>query len=383
MNIGIFTCNYRPLINGLSTSIDRFAHEFRLLGHRVYLFAPQYPGYHVKEDGVFRFPSLRVPTHHSYVLPIPFSPRIRRIIPHLGLDLIHAQHPFLLGPYSLRLARDLGIPLVFTHHTLYEKYAHYVPFFQGITERLAISWAVGFANRADLVIAPTKGVKRLLENQGVKSRLEVVPTGVYLSKGGDPLTVRHRFGISSDYLVCLYLGRLAREKDLVFLLRAFRRIAEGEEKAILLLVGEGDERRHLFRLARDLGIQTRVIFAGPCPQEEAHIYYEGADLFLFPSLSEAQGLVVLEAMACGTPVVARPSLAIEEFLEDGRGGLLTGDDLESFADKALLLLKDQGLRYCLSLQAREMASRFSAQACASKMLSLYEELVQKKRGIHG
>lgn len=383
MKIGIFTCNYRPLINGLSISIDRFAHEFQLLGHRVYIFAPQYPGYHVKEEGVFRFPSLRVPTHHSYVLPIPFSSRIRRIIPYLSLDLIHAQHPFLLGPYSLRLARDLGTPLVFTHHTLYEKYAHYVPFFRAVAERLAISWAVAFANQADLVIAPTKGVKRLLEDQGVKSRLEVVPTGVYLSNGRDPFPLRHRLGISFDSLVCLYLGRLAKEKDLVFLLRAFRRIADGEERAVLLLVGEGDERMHLSCLARDLGIQARVIFAGPCPQEETHIYYEGADLFLFPSLSEAQGLVVLESMACGTPVVARPSLAIEEFLEDGRGGLLTGDDLESFADKALLLLKDQGLRHSLSFQAREMASRFSARACSAKMLGFYEELVQKRKVWYG
>jgi len=280
----------------------------------------------------------------------------------------------------MQVARNLGIPLVFTHHTLYEKYAHYFPFFRKVTERLAISRAVAFANKADLVIAPTNGVKKLLESQGVRTRLEVVPTGVELpgEKVADPPSVRHRFGISAEARLCLYLGRLAKEKGLDFLLRSFQRIAECEAKAVLLLVGDGDERRPLSLFTRDLGLRGRVLFAGPCPPDETHSFYGAADLFLFPSLSEAQGLVVLEAMACGAPVVARRSLAVEDFVEDGRDGFLTEDDPEGFAEKALLLLGNEELRRSFSRHARKKASCFSIQACAERMLELYEGLIENK-----
>ena len=179
LTIGFFTCNASPLLNGLAISIQQFAFHLRRLGHRVVIFAPRYPGHSDAEPDVYRFPSLRVPTHHQYALPIPVAAAtIHRLIPLLGIQIVHAHHPFLVGPYAHRLARQLGVPFVFTYHTLYEHYAHYLPVISPLAARIGEARSYAFANLADLVIAPTSGVRRRLLDQGVAVTVEVIPTGV-------------------------------------------------------------------------------------------------------------------------------------------------------------------------------------------------------------
>lgn len=380
MNIGIFTCNFSPLVNGLSISISRYAEHFRRLGHQVSIFAPRYSGHREREPGVFRLPSLRVPTHRRYTLPLPISPRLNKVIQDLELDILHAQHPFLLGPWALNLARRLGLPLVFTYHTLYEHYAHYVPLLQPLAAKLALKKAVEFANQADLVIAPTWWVRGLLLNLGIHVPIEVVPTGVELpDEIEDPASLRAHLALEPEARVLLYLGRLAKEKNLVLLLHAFHLIAKAVPQALLLLVGEGDARKELETLAQELGLERSVRFVGVIPHARVWGFYRLAQAFLFPSITEAQGLVILEAMAVGVPVVAIKDTAAEDFIEDGQDGFLVEEAVEAFAEAALRLLGDEGLRSVMGQRAQRKAGRFTAKASAERMLELYQKLVTRGR----
>lgn len=380
MNIGIFTCNFSPLVNGLSISISRYAEHFRRLGHQVSIFAPRYSGHREREPGVFRLPSLRVPTHRRYTLPLPISPRLNKVIQDLELDILHAQHPFLLGPWALNLARRLGLPLVFTYHTLYEHYAHYVPLLQPLAAKLALKKAVEFANQADLVIAPTWWVRGLLLNLGIHVPIEVVPTGVELpDEIEDPASLRAHLALEPEARVLLYLGRLAKEKNLVLLLHAFHLIAKAVPQALLLLVGEGDARKELETLAQELGLERSVRFVGVIPHARVWGFYRLAQAFLFPSITEAQGLVILEAMAVGVPVVAIKDTAAEDFIEDGQDGFLVEEAVEAFAEAAIRLLGDEGLRSVMGQRAQRKAGRFTAKASAERMLELYQKLVTRGR----
>ncbi len=379
MNIGIFTCNYRPLINGLSASVEIFSHEFRKRGHRVFIFAPQYPGFIDSEEGVFRFPSLRAPTHHNYRIPLPFSPTINSFLPRLELDLIHAQHPFLLGSLARRAARRLDVPLVFTHHTLYERYIHYFPIASAAAQRLAIRLSTSFANQADLVIAPTQGLRKILQERGVRSRIEVIPTGVKAGDDDKGSSLASDLGILPSARILLSVGRLAKEKNLDALLEVFLRLAPDIPDLHLVLVGEGDERPRLQAWVMGHGLGDRVRFVGEQPRKSLAHYYQGAHLLLFTSLSEAQGLVLLESMVHGLPVLALRSFAAEELIEDGINGYLA-DGVEALARRTQDLLCDEERRRSFSAKAKEKTREFTASAMAERMLNLYQELLQARKG---
>jgi glycosyltransferase involved in cell wall biosynthesis len=379
LTIGFFTCNASPLLNGLAVSIQQFALHLRRLGHRVYTFAPRYPGCPEVEPDTYRFPSLRVPTHHRYALPIPAAAvGLRRLIPRLGLQVIHAHHPFLVGPYARRLARRLRVPCVFTYHTLYEHYAHYLPVVSSLAARVAEARSYAFANQADLVIAPTSGVQERLWSHGVTVPIEVIPTGI--EPPGEPeeskTQIRRRLGVpEDDGPVLLYVGRLAREKNLELLLRAVHAAVRVAPNLTLLVVGEGDEERSLQRLAAQLEIADRVRFVGPVPHQAVGCWYRAADLFVFPSVSETQGLVVLEAMAHRLPVLAVRSVGTSDFIVDGVSGALANDAENDFVQRLLTLLRDGASLHRYAEQGRVRAMQMTAEASAARLLEAYERLL--------
>ncbi len=384
MRIGLFTNNYRPLANGLATSVETFAQALRRAGHHVTIVAPRYPGTPGGEEGVLRVPGIRAPTHHAYVLPLAWWPGVRSRVAALDLDIFHAQHPLLLGAAAARWARCFRRPLVFTYHTHYDRYAHYVPGPSRLVGHLAIRQATAFANRADLVIAPAPAVARTLRARGVQTRIAIVPTGV--PPAGDRteahrLAKRQALGLHEGAPLCLGVGRLAREKNQGFLLSAFSHIARSLPDARLVLVGDGDERPRLERLAKRLGIRDRVRFVGAVPHEGVGDYYLAADLFLFPSTSETQGIVVLEALAAGLPVVAVHSEAAEDLLADGRGGILTPEEPVSFARGVIQLWGQPEVRHAMGEAGREIAARYAPDASATRLLALYEELVRSHQAV--
>jgi glycosyltransferase involved in cell wall biosynthesis len=382
MRIGLFTNNYRPLVNGLATSVESFATAFRRAGHAVTIVAPRYPGGPGGEPGVLRVPGLRAPTHHAYVLPVARWPGVGRAVAARQLDVFHAHHPTLLGAAAARWARRSQRPLVFTYHTYYERYAHYVPGPSRLVARVAVRQATAFANRADLVIAPGPSVAKALRAQGVTAPIAVVPTGVTLPETPEEaqrMCHRPTLGLQAGAPLCLSIGRLAREKNQAFLLTAFALICKRLPDARLVLVGEGDDRPRLEKLTRDMDLGESVQFVGAVPHERVGEFYLAADLFLFPSISETQGLVVLEAMAAGLPVVAVTSDAAADLLGDGEAGIMTPENATRFAESVVALWGQPERRRAMGAAGRRIAAGYSPDACASKLLDLYRNVIHARQ----
>jgi len=382
MRIGLFTNNYRPLVNGLATSVEGFAQAFRRAGHAVTVVAPRYPGSPEDEPDVLRVPGLRAPTHHAYVLPMAWLPDVGRAVAALRLDVFHAHHPLLLGSAAARWARRSQRPLVFTYHTYYDRYAHYVPGPSRLVAHLAVRQATAFANRAELVIAPGPSVATALRAQGVTSSIAIVPTGVTLA--GPPEAeqrTRHRqtLSLKDGAPLCLSVGRMAREKNLAFLLTAFALMRKHLPAARLVLVGEGDDRSRLDKMARDLDLGESIQFVGAVPHERVGEYYLAADLFLFPSTSETQGIVVLEAMAAGLPVVAVASDAAADLLGDSEAGVMTPEDLPGFAGAVADLWEQPERRRTMAAAGRRIAAGYAPEACASTLLDLYRHVIRARQ----
>lgn len=384
MRIGVFTDSYLPYTSGVVRSIEVFTRELTDLGHDVYIFAPNYPKCR-SENKIFRFASLPAPTNPGYSLAIPFSIRLRPVIRRLDLDIIHVHSPFLLGRLGAKYARRMGIPLVFTFHTLYDQYVHYVPLGQEITKDITRRVCRDFCNGCELVIAPTEIVAEHLGRLGVKTRIASVPTGIEIDKfdGGEANWIREKYSIPPEKKILLFVGRLGVEKNINFLLDSFGSIYKRQQKSCLVLVGGGPEEEKLKKIVRRMGLDEAVIFTGKLPWREVVHCYSSADIFVFTSVTETQGLVIGEAKAAGRPVVAVRAYGVSEMVEDGIDGFLTELDTDQFMEKVLLLLSDDGLREKMSCRARENAGKISSRNCALKLMACYQSLLAAKQNVAG
>jgi glycosyltransferase involved in cell wall biosynthesis len=325
---------------------------------------------------VVRYPSLPAATYPEFALAVPYSRRIARFVERLEVDVLHAHHPFLLGPTAARLARRLGRPLVFTYHTRYEKYAHYVPLSRRLVEAAAIRLSTRFADRSDMVIAPSALIRDELRARGVRAPIAVVPTGVDLQRfaPGDRGAARRALGLPPAGALLLYVGRLDPEKSVDRVLLAFDRLASTVPDARLLLVGQGTTSAALRARARGLGAAPRIVFLGARAHDALVDCYRAADAFLFASETETQGLVLAEAAACGIPAVAVSAPGCEEVVRDGETGLLAKSDPAALADAAIGLLLDEPRRRQMGRAARAVAEReFDARRQIARTLDVYAE----------
>jgi glycosyltransferase involved in cell wall biosynthesis len=378
MRVGLFTNNYLPFRGGVTTAVETLRQGLEALGHSVWVFAPAWRGPHADPAFVFRYPSAPAPTYPGFAIPLPFSRRLSRKARELEIDVFHAQHPFLLGVTARRLARAERRPLVFTYHTRYEKYAHYVPLPERLVAAAAVRLASRFADSADLVIAPSARIADSLTRGGVRSPIAIVPTGVPLDLfcPGERTEARRALGLPEEAPLCLYVGRLDREKSVERVIEAFGSIAQAVSGVRLILVGQGSHEAALKRLASTSPAGSAIDFMGSVPREGLPPYYRAADLFLFSSETETQGLVLAEAHACGLPAVAVRASGVDEVVRDGETGLLTKSDAEELADAAIGLLLDAERRLGMGRAARDLAERdFSAMGQVEIMVGLYRRLL--------
>jgi glycosyltransferase involved in cell wall biosynthesis len=380
MKIGVFTDSYLPYISGVVRSIQTFTDELTNLGHEVFIFAPNYKNCK-KETGVFRFNSIPSPTNRNFTLAFPYSPKFRPTIQRLNLDLIHVHSPFLLGRLGARYARKLNIPLVFTFHTLYDQYIHYVPFASSFTKELAQKISRDFCNQCDLVIVPTHVIGDYLYKIGVRTSINKIPTGININafQGSDPAWLRKRFNINPADQVLLFVGRLGQEKNIKFLMKSFFLIHQNISNSILVLVGGGPDEEELKNYANDLGIGQQVIFTGPLPHQQVVNCYAGANMFVFSSLTETQGIVITEAKAAGLPVVAVGANGVSEMLEHGVDGYLSEPEPVQFAEKVCRIINDRTLKDKMSYHARLNAKKLSSFNCCARLTNCYLELLEKKK----
>ncbi len=381
MRIGLFTESYPPLINGVSTSVQTLIAQLEHAGHDVFVFTSRYPKYKDARPHVYRYPSVNALVEPDYVLPIPFSPAIAAAIPRLGLDIVHSQSPFLLGLLARRIARRYGLPHLSTNHTLYSEYAHYVPLLpRSVMRRLIIRWMHSFYNSCDHVLAPSDLTKRRLQNYGVRVPTSVIPTGIpappYLL--AKPADTKQELGLPPDARLLLYVGRLAPEKNLDMLLRAFQRISQTTPDTYLVVAGSGNSAGALRRRVKQLGIEPRTIFTGFVGRTRLDPLYAASDLFLFPSVTETQGLAVGEALAAGTPCVVVNGGGAPEAIRSGINGFVVEDDPAQMAEHALRLLEDEPLRLKMAAEAIAGAAQATPEHAARRILALYEELVARR-----
>jgi glycosyltransferase involved in cell wall biosynthesis len=377
MRVGLFTNNYLPFRGGVTSAVETLREGLEALGHRAWVFAPAAAHPHPDPPFVFRYPSVPAPTYPGFSLPLPVSRRLGRLARALELDVVHVHHPFLLGVTGRRLARREGCPLVFTYHTRYEKYAHYVPLPSRLVQRLAVRLAGRFADSADLVVAPSVQVAETLRARRVAAPVAVIPTGVDLERfsPGDRERARRRVGLPAEGLICLYTGRLDREKSLERVLDAFESVAAAVSSATLHLVGKGSHGVALQRRAASARARHRIVFHGGLAREALPDYYRAADLFLFASETETQGLVLAEAHACALPAVAVRAPGVDEVVIDGETGLLTKAEAGEMADGAIGLLLDADRRARMGAAARRLAEeRFAAPRQTLAMAACYEAL---------
>lgn len=383
MRVALFTNNYLPFCGGVTTSVETLRRGLEERGHETWIFAPRFPGAAADAGRVVRYPSIPAATYPEFAIAVPFAPAIARRVRALDFDVFHAHHPFLLGPAARRLARRQGRPLVFTYHTRYDKYAHYVPVRRSLVEALAVRLSTAFAARADAVIAPSALVRDELLARGVRVPIAVVPTGVDLGwfSPGDRATARRELGLPADATILLYVGRLDREKSVDRILLAFERIAGTVPAVHLVLVGHGTEAARLRRLAAALPVAERIHFLGVRPHRALVPCYRAADLFLFASETETQGLVLAEAAACGLPAVAVDAPGCEEVVADGESGVLTKGEPAALAEAAIGLLLDRERLRAMARRAREIAMQgFDVGLQIERTLAVYARAAARRAG---
>ena len=381
MRVGVFSNAYHPLVSGVVNSLEGIRGGLLRNGHQVYLFAPRVRGYHDEQPEVFRFASLEMTKKVSYPNPIPYSGKLFNLLRHLELDVIHAHHPFLLGEVAASFAQRKRVPLSYTFHTQLEHYSHYIPLNQQVVKGMARSRITRYLNKCDLVIAPSEGIRGLLDSYGVRARVETLPNAIdtaRFSSSGSSGDWRRRLGIPPETTITLSVGRLGREKNLEFLLRSFAKLNDGDEH-VLLIVGDGTERPRLQKMAAELGLGRRVRFTGSVPYAEMPAVYAACDLFAICSTTEVKPLVVLEALASGLPVLAVAACGTADTLHHRYDGWLSPPREEAYVEGWRALVDDPMLRRELGAGARQTARGYSFEGYLSRLTELYRESIGEYR----
>jgi glycosyltransferase involved in cell wall biosynthesis len=374
MRIGMLADTYKPHMSGITNYIELNKRMLEEAGHDVFVFTFGDTDYEDNERRVIRSPGLPL-TDTGYYLSFQYNRKAKALLQ--TMDVAHVHHPFLSGRLALRYCRPLNIPVVFTNHTRYDIYAQtYLPGLpESVSETLLETYMPDFCSAVNLVVSPSPGMATVLRKFKVDAPIVVAPNGVELARFQDaaPLT-RADFGYQPEDILLVYTGRLAPEKNLPFLLKAFSGVAQAVENAHLLIVGDGPERADLQEQAAASPVGKRIRFTGKIPYENLPGYLAMCNLFVTASVSEVHPLSIIEAMAVGLPTLGIHSVGVGDTVVDNVSGLLARNDLPAFTAKLTRLCIDSSLRQKMSESARKEAQRYDIQRTSQVMLSHYQRL---------
>ena len=388
MNILFISDVFFPRVNGVSTSINTFATELRALGHQVTLIAPSYTDEDKQEEWI-----VRVPSHKIYFDPedrlMNFG-KLKALLPWIRdkhFDVIHIHTPFTAHYVGIHFGKKLDIPVVETYHTFFEDYLHhYLPFIpQFISRKLARTISRRQCNAVDGIVSPSKPMLDVLKQYGIKTPAEVVATGLddssFANVDGEHFRMSHDIPLTQPIL--LFVGRVAHEKNIGFLLEMHVKLIKKHPDALLVITGEGPAEESIKHSIEKLGISNKVRMIGYLDRSHELIAcYKAADIFVFASKSETQGLVLLEAMAQGTAVVAIAELGTKSILIEGEGVLIAQDDINDFADKVSVLLSDAPKRQMIGEKGRQYAKeKWGAGVLAKKVAKFYKSTINQKSSL--
>lgn len=389
LRIGVFPDSYLPATRGVEVSIETFRKNLERAGHQVFVYAPAVPGYTDSNRRVFRLKSIRVidTAEMRLAFPVVEDGNIRELT-RLPLEIVHAHTPFTVGLLGKYIATHQHVPIIYTHHTHYPEYAKAYLKERVVLPFLAKSLSAWFSNIFDAVIAPSPKIRALLRSYGVQKPIYVLPTGLRLQQFRRTRTcarkaraLRLRLGIAPDAKVLLFVGRLGREKNIDFVIRAFVELRNMRREVRLVLVGDGPMRDQLKSLVTRLGLKEAISFTGSVAHAEIASHYQAADLFVFSSLTDTQGIVVLEAIASGLPVVALRDEAFTSMVKNGRSGLLLRPDTSHalFARRVAALLENHTRWRQFSAASVRIAREFSEEEQARRLTRVYDKCVSRRR----
>ncbi len=386
MNIGLFTDSYYPEVSGLVTSINTLQKELKKRGHNVYIFTTSNPCTRQKGLSVFRLPSMPFIFLKSRRMGLFYSPRAAKCVKHLKLDIIHTQTEFSLGIFGNIMSKQLGIPIVHTYHTLYKDYVHYISKdkFKKFSDDLVRIISRNYCNGCNAVIAPSKKVYDLLKDYGVSRPIKIIPTGIELYRfrkenqtEADLISLKESLGIKRDEPIILFIGRIAKEKSIDVVLRQMPKVLEAIPTAKYLIVGDGQTVGELKALTRELKIENSVVFAGEQPWEKIGMFYRLGDVFVSPSVTETQGLTIIEAMASDVPVVAKNDKNIEGLINDKLNGRVFNSE-DELSGILIELLSNKELSLRIVLNAQKTVEEYSSELFAQNMEAVYKEVLENR-----
>ncbi len=382
LNIAIFTNAYKPIINGVVNCVDIMRHYLTKKGHNVYIFAPSFNGYEdPPEENVFRYPSVNLSNKVKFPVAIRFFPKAEKFLSEHRIDVIHCHHPFILGDEGAKWAAKLDVPLFFTFHTQYEMYSHYIPLPQDLVKSVSRSVVLAFAKKCSVIIAPGTAIVDLLrDNYGITENVVHMRNSINLDnfKNPDGDEVRKKYGFLPGERVLVYVGRMAHEKNIPFLIDAFVKIVE-KCPSRLMIIGEGSELENFRAYAADRGVGDRIVFTGRIEYSKIPLYYGAADAFVMTSTTEVKPLALLEAMAAGLPIVAVSACGVSDTVIDGKNGFLSGEDRAEFAEKVAELISDPELLRRMGEESVRIADSYSGDGAMDTLVGLYEAAIDKRR----
>ncbi len=383
MRVAIFTDTYHPEINGVVTSVDTVCNELREQGHDVYLFAPRYFGRRDENPWHIRFPSIPFPflQMKERRVSLPWGGALRKF-GKLEIDVIHSQVPGTIGIYALIASWLWRVPHVHTYHTHYMEYTHYMPFGLSFSTRAVIWIARRFCGRCQHIISPSHGMRAAILEHGVDTPISVIPTGIDMRAERPTLALSDllaKYDIEnpariSGKRILISVGRLGREKNICYLIRALAIIKERHD-VHFLMIGNGPDRGEIEQLIDRLGLEDRVTLLGYVGHEDVFAFIEQSDLFIFASVTETQGLVLLESMAVGTPVVAIEGIGVSDLLEHDTGGFATRSSMVDFTRAVERMLSDDELLHRKSVEAVSRAHEWSEENQVTRIVHVYTESI--------
>ncbi len=385
MKIGFFTDSYLPRLDGVAVSVEACVRALRARGHEVFVIAPREPRYRDNGKDIYRLASVKFPSTKGtpearWTLQLPEKTLLQVL--KIDFDVIHG-HSTLSGITFLgfQIAKVQNIPYVATYHTLWNRYTHYI--FNGkiVTPKMIEFASKVVGNLCDFLIVPTERVKKELISYGVKKPINILPTGIDLDnyKNIKKGFIRNKIKISDQTKILLYVGRLGKEKSVDFLIHAFKIINQKNSNTTLVYVGEGPEEAALKKLAKELNVDKNVYFLGSVKHEDVPKIYGDADIFVFASQTETQGLVVLEALASGIPVIAVDDPAFKNVVDNGKNGYLVKHNINTFSEKVLLLLGNETIYKNFSESALMSVRKFAIDNTAMYLEKLYEKVINEKK----
>lgn len=383
MKILMFTNTFTPHVGGVARSVSELAQGLRQAGDEVLVVAPDFDNMPEREEGVLRVAAVQNFAGSDFSVPLPLNRKLSGQLEDFDPDIIHSHHPFLLGDAALRAASSLNVPVVFTHHTRYELYGHYVAQDSVLLKRLALSLSLGYCDMCDGVIAPSQSIATFLAGHHVKANVAAIPTGVIPQqfRYGSGVKARRALGIPDTAVIVGHVGRLAPEKNLGFLSSALAVFLADHKGAHVLIVGDGPSRAEMVQNFTAARVDDRTHFAGVLRGGELADAYAAMDVFAFASFSETQGLVLVEAMMAGIPVVALDAPGVREVVIDGRNGRLLAEEADVAALAAALgEVADAAppARQTLRVEARRTADCYAIDKTVRRTRDFYVQTLRKQ-----